>query len=199
VANTTPRTAAAKNETFRIGISSWFSIEQPALGPAGREACASARRRSRYADYGSALPLAATAAGLGNIGATWGCTGTCGTGFTLSSAKLRVGLYLSSNVDITVQVSAYRSGVLLGSQTPSIASDVIGFVGFEDAGGIDRIVIGDNTLCVDCIHQLDNVIFEDAGTGNQLAPIPTLSAWGAIVLSGLLALATVFALRRQRR
>jgi hypothetical protein len=127
--------------------------------------------------------------------ATWGCTGTCGTGFILSSAKLRVGLYLSSNVNITVQVSAYKNGVLLGSQTPNIASNVIGFAGFEDAGGIDQIVIGNNTLCPDCIHQMDNVLFENSIAGN---PIPTLSQWGTMVLCGLLVLVG-FALRRRWR
>src|SRR5262249_50092670 len=66
-----------------------------------------------YADYGSTLPINATAAGLGAIGATWGCDGTCGTGFTLSAPRARVGMFLSSNVPVTVQVSAFRSGVLL--------------------------------------------------------------------------------------
>jgi hypothetical protein len=151
-----------------------------------------------YTDYGPNLANAATSAGLGNVGATWGCNGSCGTGFTLPSARNRVGAFLSSNVDITVQVDAYRSGVLLGSQTLSIAADQIGFVGFEDANGIDQLVIGDNTDCTGCIHQLDNVKFENAGAV-AVASIPTMSQWGMITLASLLALGAVFALRRRRQ
>lgn len=152
-----------------------------------------------YSDYGSALPTAATAAGLGNIGATWGCnegTGpTCGSGFTLPSARVRVGAFLSSNVDISVQVSAFRSGVLLGSQTLVVAADVIGFVGFDDPNGIDRIVIGDNTLCPACIHQLDNVMFETPVAAVASAAVPTMSQWGVIILAGLLTLGAAVTLR----
>jgi len=151
-----------------------------------------------YSDYSTQLVNNAIAAGLGNVGATWGCDGTCGTGFTLPSARSRVGAFLSSNVDITVQVSAFRNGVLLGSQVLNASADQIGFVGFEDANGIDQLVIGDNTSCTGCIHQLDNVMLEDAG-GAASAPIPTLSQWGMIILTSLLALAAVFSLRRRRR
>ena len=153
-----------------------------------------------YADYGSTLATNATTAGLGNVGATWGCDGTCGTGFTLNAPRARVGMFLSSNVDITVQVSAFRGGVLLGSQTPSFAADEIGFVGFEDPAGIDRIVIGNNTLCTGCIHQLDNILFENVTSAPAgVAAVPTLSQWGLIALAGLLALATIFTLRRRGR
>ena len=159
-----------------------------------------------YSDYSTALVNAATAAGLGNVGATWGCDGTCGTGFTLSTAKIQVGMFLSSNVPITVQVTALRNGVSLGSVTPSFASDTIGFVGFQDPGGIDQILIGDNTANPGSINQLDNILLENPGRGGGgggatiSAPtqVPTLSQWALIVLSGLLAAAAVFALRWRR-
>jgi len=151
-----------------------------------------------YADYGALLPIAATAAGLGNIGATWGCSGTCGTGFTLSSAKNKVGMFLSSDVDITVQVTALKNGVPLGSVTPSFAANTIGFVGFQDPGGIDQIVIGDNTADLGSINQLDNILLENTGAGPvSVTPVPTMSQGALIALSGLLALAAVFALRRR--
>lgn len=151
-----------------------------------------------YTSYGSTLPINATAAGLGNIGATWGCDATCGTGFTLSSARTRVGFFLSSNVPITVQISAFRGGLLLGSVTPSFAADQIGFLGLDDPAGIDRIAIGENTADPGSINQLDNVMFENAVAAAQATAVATLSQWGMLALSGLLALATVFALRRRR-
>jgi len=152
-----------------------------------------------YADYGATLPVNATAAGLGAVGATWGCSGTCGTGFTLSVPRQRVGMYLSSNVPLSMQVSAYRGALLLGSVTPSFAADQIGFVGFEDAGGIDRIAISDNSADPGSINQLDNILLEDIG-GQIAAPsdIPTLSQWSIITLCGALALVTAFRLRRRR-
>jgi hypothetical protein len=152
-----------------------------------------------YADYGAVLPVNATAAGLGAVGATWGCDATCGTGFTLSAPKGRVGMFLSSNSPMTVQVSAYRSGVLLGSQTFNFPADQIGFVGFEDAGGIDRIAIGENTADPGSINQLDNILLENL-SGQGAAPatdIPTLSQWGMILLCAALVLTTAFALRRR--
>lgn len=154
-----------------------------------------------YTNYGATLATAATTAGLGNVGATFGCSGACGTGFSLTSAQTRVGFYLSSNVDITnVQVSAFKSGVLLGSQTLSVSANEIGFAGFEDAGGIDQIVIGDNTGCTGCVHQVDNVVFESAGVAPVAAiAVPTMSQWGTIILSGLLAMGAVITLRRRRQ
>ncbi len=149
-----------------------------------------------YADYGGGLVAAALTAGLGNNAATFGCMGTCGTGFTLPGAQPLVGFYLSSNVAITsVPISAYRSGVLLGTQLITVAADQIGFAGFADPGGIDQIVIGDNASCTGCIHQLDNVLFAPA----SLAAVPTMSQWGLIMLSGLVALGAVFARRRRHR
>ena len=148
-----------------------------------------------YSDYGPTLVAAAGLAGLGTVATTWGCTGTCGTGFTLPGPENLVGMYISSNVDITVTVSAFRSGGLLGSQTVSPVANQIQFVGFADPAGIDQIVIGNNTLCVDCIHQLENIKFENfAGVA-----VPTLSQWRLAILSGLLALGTGLALRRRRR
>lgn len=151
-----------------------------------------------YGDYGGTLVAAATAAGLGNIAATWGCTGTCGTGFSLASPQIRVGMYLSSNVNITVSVSAYKGAVLLGSTTLVTAPNVIGFVGLEDAGGIDRIVIGNNTDCPGCIHQLDNVKFEGLAAPGGVVAVPTLSQWSLIILAALLAWGAVVALRLRR-
>ena len=152
-----------------------------------------------YADYGSSLVTAATTAGLGAVGATWGCSGGCGTGFSLSSARQRVGAYLSSNVNITVQVTALRGGVSLGSQTLNLTADQIGFAGFEDPNGIDQIVIGDNTLCTGCIHQLDNVMFENASvTPSAGIAVPTLSQWATAMLAGLLVLASALVLRKRR-
>ena len=139
--------------------------------------------------------LAASLAGLGAVATTWGCTGTCGTGFTLATAQNLVGMYISSNVDILVTVSAFRSGGLLGSQTVSPPANQIQFVGFADPAGIDQIVIGNNTLCPDCIHQLDNIKFENFAA----VTVPTLSQSRLAILSGLLALGTVLALRRRRR
>lgn len=151
-----------------------------------------------YVSYGTTLATAATLAGLGNVGVSWGCTGTCGTGFSLTTDQIRVGVYLSSNVPISVQVDAYRDSVLLGSQILVVAGDQIGFVGFQDPGGIDQIVIGNNTICDSCVHVLDNVIFEAlAAPPGPVAPIPTLSQWGLIMLSSFLALAAVFSLRRR--
>jgi hypothetical protein len=155
--------------------------------------------QERYADYGSTLASVATTAGLGNVATTFGCNGACGTGFTLPSPEIRVGMYLSSNVDITgVVISAYKGGVLLGSQTAGVAADAIVFVGLEDAGGIDRIVIGNNTSCTGCIHQLDNIKFEGTAVPTASVEIPTVSHWSLIVLSGLLVLGTVVMLRRRR-
>ncbi len=146
----------------------------------------------KYSDYGSTLATNAIAAGLGSIAATWGGGGSYGTGFSLSGPRQRVGMYLSSNVDITVQVSAYRGATLLGSQTQTFAPDAIAFFGFEDPAGIDRIVIGDNTQCVGCIHQLDNILL-DGGA----AAVPTLSEWGIVGLSGLFVLVVVVSQRRR--
>ena len=155
-----------------------------------------------YSDYSTALVNAAIAAGLGNVGATWGCAGTCGTGFTLTTAKNKVGMFLSSNVPLTVQITVLRAGVSLGSVTPSFAADTIGFVGFQDEGGIDQIIIGDNTADPGSINQLDNILLENAaGAGATVsAPtqVPTLSQWALIVLGGLLAATAVFALRWRR-
>jgi len=39
-----------------------------------------------YSDYSPALVTAAALAGLGSVATTWGCTATCGTGFTLPGA-----------------------------------------------------------------------------------------------------------------
>lgn len=152
-----------------------------------------------YASYGSPLDTNAASAGLGSVAGTFGGTGSYGTGFSLPGAQARVGMYLSSNVPIVnVPVSAYRNGVLLGTFTFSSADDQIGFIGLEDAGGIDQIVIGNNTDCPSCIHQMDNVMFEGAAAGAAAPkPVPSLSQWGVILLSVLLALGTVVALRRR--
>jgi len=155
-----------------------------------------------YADYGPVLPGVAAAAGLGLIGATWGCDATCGTGFTLSSAKNQVGMFLSSNSPMTVQVTALRNGVSLGSVTPSFAAETVGFVGFQDPGGIDQIIIGENTADVGSINQLDNLLFENTGAGprsGSVTQVPTLSQWGMIALFALLSLVAIFVLRRRRQ
>lgn len=165
-----------------VGVSSWDGFTESEV----------------YADYGPTLPINATAAGLGNVGATWDCDATCGTGFTLNAPRTRVGFFLSSNVPITTQVSAFRGGVLLGSVTPSFATNEIGFVGLEDPAGIDRIAIGANTADPGSINQLDNVMFENAVAGPQATAVPTISQWAMMMLSGLLASAALFALRRRR-
>jgi hypothetical protein len=115
-----------------------------------------------YSLYGAALAAAAATAGLGSTAATFGCNDNCGMGFTLSSAQSQVGFYISSNVAIIDNIfSAYLGGTFLGSYTANLASNTIGFVGFQDLGGIDRIVIGDSGNCGGgCIHQLDNLMFE---------------------------------------
>lgn len=123
-------------------------------------------RSLEYSGYGSTLAMAATTASLGAMAATWGVNGARGTGFSLATAQDLVGFSISSNVDITdTVISAYLGSTLLGSQTVSFAADTIGFVGFEDLAGIDRIVIGNSTNCMgNCIHQLDNVTFEQRNT-----------------------------------
>jgi hypothetical protein len=151
-----------------------------------------------YASYGSPLDTNAASAGLGSVAGTFGGNGSYGTGFSLPAAQARVGMYLSSNVSINVPVSAYRNGVLLGTLPFSSADDQIGFVGLEDAGGIDQIVIGNNTDCSSCIHQMDNVMFEGAAARAAASkPVPSLSQWGVTLLSVLLALGAVVALRRR--
>jgi hypothetical protein len=154
-----------------------------------------------YADYGATLPGVAAGAGLGLVGATWGCTGTCGTGFTLSSPKNKVGMFLSSNVPMTTVITALRGGVPLGSVTPSSPADTVFFVGFQDPIGIDQITIGDNTADPDSINQLDNILLENTGAGpgnTSVTPIPTLSQWGMIALCVLLGSAAIGVLWRRR-
>lgn len=118
----------------------------------------------QYTAYGSTLAANASAAGLGSLAATWGCGGNCGTGFSLAAAQDLVGFSISSNVLIDTVVSAYLGSTLLGSQTVSVSAGQVRFIGFQDLGGIDRIVIGNNTSCVGCVHQLDGVMFESAGS-----------------------------------
>jgi len=90
----------------------------------------------------------------------------------------------------------FHNGQVCESGTRALVSRKIydEFVGMlvERAG---KIVIGDNTLCVDCIHQLDNIKFENLA----VVSVPTLSQWSLAILSCLLALGTVLALRRRRR
>ena len=147
----------------------------------------STTRSFAYSDYLApsggepTLSSVATLAGLGDLAATWGGdNGTYGTGFNLTASQTRVGFYVSSNTQINTTIYALLNGVILGSELISLAPSEIGFVGFEDATGIDQIIIGDNTSCPSCIHQLDNVMFESA-----VAPIPA-SVW--LFGSGLLGL-----------
>ena len=136
-------------------------------------------RSYTYNAYG----MSGVAAGLGNTAATWGGSGTLGTGFSLATAYDLVGFTISSNVDIQTVVSAYLGNTLLGSQTVSAAARQFLFVGFQDMGGIDRIVFGDNSRCGGCVHQLDNVTFEQAGS----VPEPmTLSLVGLGLLGAAL-------------
>jgi hypothetical protein len=153
-----------------------------------------------YETYGSALVDAAANAGLGNWGGSFGCNGGCGTGFTLPTPYKLVGVFLSSDVDISVTVSAFKGGSLLGSQTLSIPTSTIGFAGFQDPAGIDQIVIGDNTDCSNCIHLVDNVMFEGATNAAPVTAqlVPTLSQWALVVLCGLLLLSAGFVLGRER-
>ncbi len=148
----------------------------------------------KYSSYSPELVTAASTAGLGQWGASWGCEGDCGTGFTLPALSPRVGLYFSSNVDIEVTIYAYRRGALLGSQTVSAAHDTIGFAGFADPTGIDQIVMGDNTSCTGCIQVMDNIMFVSAGS----TAVPTMSEWGLAVTASLLAAGAALALRRRR-
>jgi hypothetical protein len=152
-----------------------------------------------YEDYSSALVAAATAAGLGNEAANFGCGGTCGSGFSLSKPYALVGFYIGSNVPITgVPISAYRNGTLLGTQNASVAKNQVAFIGFQDNGGIDQIVFGDNPAGADYVHQLDNVMFEDLATAASPVAVPTLSKLGMTFLAGLLVLSAgvYFRLRR---
>lgn len=132
----------------------------------------------------SAYGLPGVAAGLGNMGATWGGgNGVLGAGFSLATAHDLVGFTIGSNVDIQTVISAYRGNTLLGSQTVSVATGQFLFVGFQDMDGINRIVFGDNTRCTGCVHQLDNVTFEQAGS----VPEPmTLSLVGLGLLGAAL-------------
>ena len=153
-----------------------------------------------YSVYGSTLANVANAAGLGSLAGTFGCDQSCGTGFGLATPQQRVGVFLSSNVPVVnVPVSAYRGATLLGTTLFNSAADTIGFVGFEDAGGIDRIAIGDNASCSGCVHQMDDVLFENLVARVASVPVPATSREALAALAALIVLAAAFASRRADR
>jgi hypothetical protein len=155
----------------------------PGYGSSSGVTFTATTRSYAYSGYGTTLTTNAATAGLGDRAATWGGTGAYGTGFSLTDAQTLVGMYISSNVRISTTVSAFLGGSLLGSQLVTVAGNEIGFVGFEDFSGIDRIAIGSNTLCPSCIHQLDNVMFE-SGDGSTV-PVPATLALFGLGLAGL--------------
>jgi hypothetical protein len=138
---------------------------------------------SEYSTYNSILGTLdddAAAAGLGAAAATWGAI--TGSGFHLAVPQTRVGLYTGSNVPISVVVSAYLNNTFLEFQTVTLAPFTIAFVGFENSGGIDRIVFGNNTACGGCTHALDNVMFETASDTAAVPEPTTLLLFGTGVI-----------------
>ncbi|MFN0162185.1 MAG: PEP-CTERM sorting domain-containing protein [Burkholderiales bacterium] len=131
-----------------------------------------------HAAYGTTLANVATAEGLGDIAASYGCLGDCGTGFSLAALQTRVGFWFGSNVPTSGDVvEVLRAGVVIGSFSLTAPQDDMEFIGFEDLAGIDQIRIpGPDITCNGCIYQLDNVMFERGGA----VPEP-----GTLVLLGL--------------
>ncbi len=130
-----------------------------------------------YSGYGGTLQAAAASAGLGAIAGTYGCLGSCGSGFSFAQDQTRVGFYFSSNVAVGNDlVQVLRDGNILGSFTIAAAANQIGFIGFEDAGGIDQIIIpGPDHTCYGCIYQIDNIKFETASSVPEPASLALLS------------------------
>lgn len=173
---------------FTTGVTTVTFEDLPGSGYAGAYGAANGLVLSAktaglgYTEYGAALAKAAIDAGLGSTAATWGSFGNYGTGFSFTSAHELVGFYMSSNVNIlNTVVSAYLGNTLLGSTTVNVAANAIGFVGFKNAGGIDRIVIGNNQSYAGFVHQLDNVMFSNT----QAVPEPASAALAGLGLLGL--------------
>jgi hypothetical protein len=111
-----------------------------------------------YTQYSAALTASAAANGLGNVAATFGCvSAACGSGFSFDAPVTRVGFWIGSNVAINTTIHLYLNGSQIGVQLVTGSADVMKFVGFENAAGIDQVVFGTNQY----IYQLDNVMFEN--------------------------------------
>jgi hypothetical protein len=113
--------------------------------------------------------------------------------FTFPTDMLRAGAYVTGYPG-TIIMSAYDSGgILLETQniaTVNVSAWDSNFLGIENPAGIRRITFGGD------YELLDGLTFEAAST--PPTPIPTLSEWGMIIFSLMLAGSAIWMMRRRQ-
>jgi len=117
---------------------------------------------------------------------------------TFASPKTKVGFYGSTNdpdnTTVEVSLNGNSQGSVFFDTGPGGYQNVL-FIGVEDPAGFNSV-----TVSVQNNHNgfisLDDFRFEDAGA--QPRAIPTLSEWGMIIMSLLLAGSAVWMIRRRR-
>lgn len=104
---------------------------------------------------------------------------------TFATPVTRVGFHFGSNVAIDVPLDIYRGGTLLGSFSLTPPEDTMGFFGFEDLDGIDRLVFGLERNAR-FASQLDNLRFTRADDEPPVeTPVPASIALLGVGLAAL--------------
>ncbi len=95
---------------------------------------------------------------------------------------------------------AWKAGSKVGSGTLATTRGTI--VGWNDPNGFDQLRVGaSNLVGYNAFGQAQAIAIDNVNVQTALiqpAAIPTLSQWGIIVLSSLIVLGAIFALRRQQ-
>lgn len=130
-----------------------------------------------HADYGSTfantvLPFA------GRLGLFQGLKAG-GEEISFTTPQTRVGFNFGSNRDVNVPFQTFLGNTLTGSFNLITGANTMPFFGFEDLGGIDRIVFFEETTS-GFVSQIDNLRYESSAV-----PEPVSLALVGLAVAGM--------------